>query len=233
MAKRVACMNNHRQIYLGYNLYANDFNGDSIRASSMNYTNSIVAHNWTNWTGYTFFHDDKMNLGALVPSYTGLGVLFDPSSRWSSNYEKAAKTQFALLKKGLPPTKWAAGTYVPRPPSWGNCPPIWSWSNKISYYHRQMASKLANNLAGAPLIHPVTKAIISRLKTPQAINICMLPMVYWNWGQTLFIHNSQGFNATYADGTVKWISITKSEDAIARTQGWWSWHFRTLADQNY
>lgn len=82
LGKRAACMNNHRQIYLGYTLYADDFDGATVRPASMNYTNSIIAHNWSNWAGFTFHHDDKMNLGALVPDYTGLGVLYDPSCQY-------------------------------------------------------------------------------------------------------------------------------------------------------
>jgi len=232
-AVRVSCLSNHRQIYLGYSLYAADWDEHCVAPASMNYTNSIVANEWENWAGFTFRHDDKMNLGSLVPSYAGLTVLYDPGCPWSDGYMSAARVQFDRLADGLEPDAWARGTYVPRSPTWSNCPPILNWSAEVSYYHRQLGSKLSNNLAGSPLIHPTTKVVISHMTAPQALVICMLPMVYWGWGDTLHIHGDEGFNCTYADGYSKWIPLTPEEDATIRTKGWWSYHFKTIADNRY
>jgi len=174
-----------------------------------------------------------MNLGTLVPDYSPLEVLYDPACPWSDGYMEDARVQFDRLAQGLAPDAWARGTYVPRSPTWGNCPPIYDWSERVSYYHRQLASKLPNNLGGSPLIHPTTGAVITHLENAQALIICMLPMTYWGWGDLLHIHSDRGFNCTYADGFAHWIDLTPEEDATIRTKGWWGYHFKDIADKRY
>ncbi|MFP4027956.1 MAG: type II secretion system protein [Candidatus Brocadiia bacterium] len=232
-AVATACLGNHHQIFLAYNGYVQDWNEHSVAPASMNYTNSIVANNWSNWAGFTFTHDDKMNLGNLVPQYTALDVLYDPGCPWNEGWLPTAREQFKRMEQGLDPDAWARASYVPRSPTWANCPPIYDWSERVSYYHRQLGAKFPNNIAGAPLVHPGTGNVITKPKTPQAIVICLLPMTYWGWGNTLHVHSDDGFNATYANGMSKWISITPEQDATMRTKGWWSYHFKTLADKSY
>jgi prepilin-type N-terminal cleavage/methylation domain-containing protein len=226
-----SCLGNHRQMYLGYVFYANDYDGHCVAPASMNYSMNIVCNDWSNWAGFTFHFDQPINLGQLVIPYTGLDVLYDPGNPKITNRE-AAREQFQRIRDGLEPNAWAQGNYVPRSPSWGNLPPVYDWSRRASWYHRQLASQLDYNTAGSPLIHPGTGQVIGHLKDPQALIMCMEPMAYWDFPQ-LHVHDDEGFNATYADGVSKWVPITEQQDETMRTKGWYSWHFKNIADRAY
>ena len=232
-AVAASCLGNHRQLYLGYQFYSNDYDGHAVAPASMNYPMQIVNPGWQGpWAGYDDFGPFKhpINLGQVVP-YVSLEVLYDPGNPLST-YREAAREQFSRMEDGLEPDGVASGNYIARPPSWGNTPPLYEWSRRASWYHRQLASHLDNNTAGSSLIHPGTGNVIGHLKDPQTLLICMGPMAYWDF-PNLHVHNDQGFNATYPDGVSKWVSITEAQDATMRTKGWYSWHFKNVADPAY
>ncbi len=233
-ARRASCMSNQKQVFLAYQMYVDDANGHAVSPQIYGASMRLTANNWTvgtGWVGVGNYFDGPMNLGALVLDYTGtVDPMYCPSHPYSGSYKAAAEKEFDIIRQTGQASSYVMGTYVPRAGTWSNAG-MWSWLDRVSYYHRNLASRFDNNQSGMNLIHPTTGAKIAELKAPQALFIDMLPMTYWGFS-TLNVHKNEGSVVTYCDGVTKWVPALAQVE-LGRTKGWYNYQFLSIGDTGY
>lgn len=234
-ARAVLCANNHRQSFLALQIYIMDFRGNSPLPTTS--TRGLEMLNWN--VGQPNHLTIAQNMGTLVRGYTTNGSVASfmcPDNSYADKSVTQAQAYFERASSGLSMNGYAApkttiliragDSYtvngLPAADPRLNGHSMYSW--------KTMAARFENNLKGANRVD-WSGVVKNQLQTPYAIFVDATPMVYWNMN-TITLHNSEGFNATYADGTIRWLKINKAADAQFRTAGW---HTNTffLADAAY
>lgn len=234
-ARAIMCANNHRQTFLALQIYLMDFRGHSPMPTTA--TRDMEMLNWN--VGQPDHLQKAQNMGTLLRGYTTNGSAASfmcPGNNYVSASVQEALAYFERASSGLSMNGYAApkstiliragdsytvnGEFVDDPRLNGHS--MYSW--------KSMAARFENNLKGANRVD-WNGVVVNQLPTPYAIFIDAVPMKYWNM-DTITVYNNEGFNTTYADGSIRWIKINDATDRWFRQQSWFRETF-LLADSAY
>jgi prepilin-type N-terminal cleavage/methylation domain-containing protein len=211
-ARLISCMNNKKQIYLGYSFYFNDFDNYMVSPVST----GIYANRATS------YHGGPMNLGALL----SLNYLENYNSLYCTDHSESARLKERytpamqkLLDGTMTPvagagafldryadtttiiaSPYAAGSHILYPnqniPQYGI--PWWNKVNAGYQWYEGCASKLSGNLPGGKLYNGA-----SRLSSPRAIAMCAGPNSTADWNRDkISVHNHNSVVILFADGVI-------------------------------
>jgi prepilin-type N-terminal cleavage/methylation domain-containing protein len=213
-AKLISCMNNKKQIYLGYTFYFNDYM-ISPAAGALN-ANRVTS-----------YHGGPINLGSLLDlGYMGnYDVIFCTDHSESGNFKNAHASTLQELVDGKKTAATGMGTgiyansttIVAAPNIWPGTQPLYPgqiipnqgipWWNKVSAgyaWHEGCASKLSGNLPGGGLYPSGSKVVTQRISSPRALAMCAVPRGWHDpWKlPSLTAHSKRSVAVLFADGVV-------------------------------
>jgi prepilin-type N-terminal cleavage/methylation domain-containing protein len=248
-ARLISCMNNKKQIYLGYSFYFNDFN---------NYMVSPVSGSGESYCA-TSYHAGPVNLGALLnlnylESYN---VLYcTDHNKSSETREIAAPALQKLLNGTLTPSAGAGPaadrlvptTTIVAAPVAGTARVLFPnqtipdrsipWWNKVNLnyqYWEGCASKLSGNMPGGALYSGASYTVTRHLSSPRALAMCAGPRSGSSWSpEKVTIHNEKSAVILFADGIVAMPpeGTPNLYTGIHQNRGNWHWPM-IVANQFY